>query len=406
MLATLNRQPVLSALLLGLAVAWLFTAQLTKPSIIYFDEVHYVPAARALIDLSTRVNPEHPLLGKLLIATGIVIAGDTPLGWRIMSALAGIGTVMGVYWAIWLMTRRVGLAVLGAVLVAINGMVFVHARIAMLEPFLALFLVLSLVALIRAIQAQDRDRPIRLVETGVLLGLATAVKWLAVPYVALACLVMLVVGLRHDGLGSAIRWPLAIGASAVTVYFLTFLPLTLLQTNPVPVQDLVAFQGEMLALQRRVLPPHPYQSDWWTWPLLIRPIWYFFEPDQGIQRGVLMIGNPAIFWAGLPAVLWCLWTGIRRRDGWRTGSALLWAFSLGIWAIIPKSLGFLYYYQMSSIWLCLCLAYALSDLPRWWRRGFMTLAILLLVYFYPILAADALPDPQLFNIWMWFDSWR
>ena len=33
-------------------------------------------------------------------------------------------------------------------------------------------------------------------------------------------------------------------------------------------------------------------------------------------------------------------------------------------------------------------------------------AIMLFVYFYPILSAAPLSGPQAFNRWMWFDSWR
>src|SRR5690606_21504984 len=92
--------------------------------------------------------------------------------------------------------------------------------------------------------------------------------------------------------------------------------------------------------------------------LMLRPMWYFYEPDQGAVRGVLLIGNPAIMWAGLIAVLACYWAGLRQRSSALLGTAMLWTFSLAIWAIIPKSLGFYYYYYLSSIILCVALALA------------------------------------------------
>src|SRR5688572_31116093 len=69
---------------LGLAL-W----RLTIPSKPFFDEVHYLPAARAILALSHPANPEHPPLGKEIIALGIALFGDRPLGWRIFSALFG-----------------------------------------------------------------------------------------------------------------------------------------------------------------------------------------------------------------------------------------------------------------------------------------------------------------------------
>ncbi|WP_448660114.1 phospholipid carrier-dependent glycosyltransferase [Sphingomonas sp. CJ99] len=403
MTASFARRPIATALLIAVAAQLLFSVGVTSPSGIYFDETHYVPAARALIDLSHRANPEHPLLGKLLIALGMTVAGDGPLGWRIASTLAGTGTVLGVYWALWLITRRVGTAALGAALTAMNGLVFIHARIGMLEPFLALFLVLALVAMVRI---RDRMTPARLAAAGMLLGLATAVKWAAAPYVALACLVLIVLGWRRGGLRQALGAPLLTGLCALGTYFLTFLPAAWLTNEPVPLASIGWFQFEMLRLQTMKLPAHPYQSQWWQWPAMLRPIWYFYEPDQGVQRGVLLIGNPAVLWGGLVAVAACIRLGLRRGGGWMLAMALLWVFSLGVWIVIPKSLGFFYYYQMSAIWLCLCLALALDRVAVRWRWAALGLAAALFAWFYPIIAARPLPDAQAFSRWMWLDSWR
>ena len=60
--------------------------RLTVPAKPFFDEIHYLPAARAILDLSHPANPEHPPLGKEILALGIALFGDRPLGWRIMSA--------------------------------------------------------------------------------------------------------------------------------------------------------------------------------------------------------------------------------------------------------------------------------------------------------------------------------
>ena len=68
-----------------LALVW---HRLGIPSKIYFDEVHYIKAARALLELK-RANPEHPMLGKEIIAASIALLGDKPLFWRVPSALFG-----------------------------------------------------------------------------------------------------------------------------------------------------------------------------------------------------------------------------------------------------------------------------------------------------------------------------
>jgi len=68
-----------------LGVVW---HRLFIPSKIYFDEVHYVPAARKLLDL-VPANLEHPMFGKDVLAASIWLLGDDPHGWRIPSALFG-----------------------------------------------------------------------------------------------------------------------------------------------------------------------------------------------------------------------------------------------------------------------------------------------------------------------------
>ncbi|MFZ1741445.1 MAG: phospholipid carrier-dependent glycosyltransferase, partial [Pontixanthobacter sp.] len=75
--------------------------RLTIPSAPYFDEVHYLPAARALLDGSDWLNREHPPLGKEILALGIALFGDTPTGWRIFPLIAGVAALFAFMRAMW-----------------------------------------------------------------------------------------------------------------------------------------------------------------------------------------------------------------------------------------------------------------------------------------------------------------
>jgi len=90
--------------------------------------------------------------------------------------------------------------------------------------------------------------------------------------------------------------------------------------------------------------------------------------------------------------------------------SLLWVASLAIWAVIPKSLGFYYYYHLSGIWLCVALGTAFhlhgTGKRARWIEWYALGCLALFVHFYPIISAAALPGPQAFNRWMWFPSWR
>ena len=427
-LKALQTRPYLAALLLGLAAQMLFTVHLDRPSRIMFDEVHYVPAAQALLALEGPRNIEHPLVGKELIGAGIVLFGDNPFGWRAFTTLAGTATVLGAFAFIWLLLGSMRAALVAAVLTALNQSVFVQARTAMLDVFLGAFLLWAMVVMLWSAKGSPAQVRRRWIGAGVLFGLAVGTKWAAIPYVALAGFAFVVTRFRdarvaRRPLRTAFsgkdqpHWPglatipalLILGSVSIAIYFLTFLPAFFYERDPLTLAGLIPLQQEMYALQTQVLAKHTYQSDWWSWPLMIRPIWYFYEWDQGAQRGVLLIGNPVIMWGGLVAVLACLWAGFREKAHRPLALAFVWIASIGIYVVIPKSLGFYYYYHLSGIFLCLVLATAFHHFDRGRGKGreewFVFAAVVAFVYFYPILAASALPDPQGFRKWMWLPTW-
>ena len=405
----LFHRPLPAALLIGALAQALFSWRVTDPANLYFDEVHYVPAARTLWALTGPANMEHPLLGKLLIGLGMRIAGDGPLGWRILSTVAGSATVVGVFAILWLGLGRLRPAVLGSLFAVLGFTVFVQARIAMLDGFMAAFVVWAAAMLLWAMRRRRAWG--RWIAGAVLLGLATATKWTAAPYVAFAGIGFLLLAWHHPA-----RWPglnrpaavLVLGVVSVATYFATFAPAFFYAREPLTLATLVPFQWDILALQRQVLPAHTYQSDWWSWPLMIRPIWYLYEPVAGTMRGVLLVGNPAILWGGLVAVAACAWAGIARRETTPAVAAATWLAGYGVWAAIPKSLGFFYYYYLPSIWLCIALAVALDrwrTRTRGWDEAYLAATTVLFVHFYPIISAGALPGPQAFQRWMWFSTW-
>lgn len=412
MLDRLEQRPVLLALLIGIAALLLFGIGVQRPSILMFDEVHYVPAARVLIDLAHPVNMEHPLLGKSLIAMGMLIFGDNPVGWRAMSVLAGALTVVGVYSFTRHLTGVTRAGLFAALFAMLGQLVFIQARIGMLDVFLGALLVWAGVAFLRAIQGDSqRSAELCLLASAIAFGGAVAVKWAAVPYVALAGIAFLWLRRGHPERFGGIGWftGLAIlGCVSIATYFLTFTPAFFYTTDPLTLARLVPFQLDMWKLQTQILTPHNYQSDWWSWPLMLRPIWYFYEPDQGAQRGVLLIGNPAIMWGGLVAVAACWWAGLRDKAGIPLAAAILWTFSLGVWAVIPKSLGFYYYYYLPGIILSVVLAVAFQHYAAQVKRNdewYLVLCVGLFAYFYPILSALALPGSRGFERWIWFPSW-
>lgn len=391
--------PLQMALLLALVAQALFVVALGRPDMMMFDETHYVPAARATFGMLQPTNVEHPLFAKWLIGLSMTLFGDSAAGWRALSTAMGTVTILAVYSIALALFGGVRTAATAALLALLNQLVYVQARIAMLDIYMGAFL-LTAAALIL-----HKRQPGWLIVAGLCLGLAVGSKWAAIPHVA-AILILFAVAHRREG-ARAVGEAFAIGLASLAAYFATFLPALLYAREPLTLAGLIPYQSFIYAQQTQALAPHTYMSDWWDWPLITRPIWYLYEPVDGVMRGVLLIGNPAIMWGGLIAVVACLWA----RERTLLLVAGLYLFSMALWIVIPKKIGFYYYYYLPAIFLCLALAGAFH---RYCREGraraipavFLAVSVALFVYFFPILSAAALPNDQAFLEWMWFESWR
>jgi len=416
------RDPVGWTAFLTLLFAVLCSVRLTIPSEPFFDEVHYLPAARAILALSHSLNPEHPPLGKELIALGMAIFGDNPLGWRIMPMLAGVLAVLSFMRALWHATCSRFASVAGGVLLVLAFPIFVQARIAMLDIFMAAFTLLALWMCAAACREQETARW-RLAIAGVALGCAMASKWNAIPLAMLPGLAFLTVRWRSAGWSALIarRGPpiggitlpeaaLSLGLLPLATYALCYWPSFFYDQNAISPGGLIDLHRRMLDLQEQALPPHTYQSRWYQWVIDWRAIWYLYEPIDGAQRGVLLVGNPLIMLLGLPALVWCAWGAVTQRRWPELAVTVLYAVSLGLWIVAAKNVQFYYHYLLPSCFLVAALALALD---RLWQRGWraIPLAVLagstaLFVFFWPILTAAPLDGPKAFEHWMWLDSWR
>ena len=416
------RDPIGWTTALTVVFAGLALVRLTIPSKPMFDEVHYLPAARAILALSHRVNAEHPPLGKELIALGIALFGDRPLGWRILPWLFGTAGLFAAMRALWFATRSRFATVAYGVLLITGFPLLVQSRIAMLDGFMIGLTLIGLWQVAAAAHEHETARW-RLAIAGTALGLAMAAKWNAIPIAILPGLAFLALRIRWGGrhflttrralpvrgmtLPEAALW---LGAVPLIAYAAAFWPVFLYRTGATPPGGLIDLHRQMLALQEQVLPPHPYASAWWQWVLDWRSIWYLYEPVDGAQRGIVMLGNPLTMWLGLPALGWCAWAGLRQRRADALGVTVLYFASLGLWVIAPKNVQFYYHYALPSCFLLAALALALAELwQRRWRAiplAVLAGATLVFVYFWPILTAAPLAGERSFEQWTWLDSWR
>ena len=173
---------------------------------------------------------------------------------------------------------------------------------------------------------------------------------------------------------------------------------------------------DLLEAQRRIfgdntttaIAGHTYMSAWPSWPFLVRPVWYLFDKigDDRIAA-IVLLGNPLVLWPALPALAICLrdWVVARRVDAF-----LILAFYLGpylAWALLPRTLGFIYYYLPSATFASLALVYVLrrGNSPALDAMGLRGGAFAGFAAMLPISAAFVGTSMETFNRLMIFQNW-
>jgi len=296
--------------LLALGIIWRLV-DLDYPRDFSFDEHHFVRNARNYIEHQADWN-DHPPLGKLLLVPGMLAFGDHGLGWRISSALIGIGLVVlaGLCAARIFGDRRAGL--FAAALVAIDGFFITYARTALLDTPLTMFMYAAL-----ALMLWGRSLA-WFAGAAVCVGLAVATKWTGVCVILLAP--WLLWRARRSPLHAA--WMFAI---ASLVYMAVSVIALLITRQPISL-------GGMMGTNLQLLHHHAgftvwdnaASSKWYTWPFLWHPfILHYAEVAPGLVRAASTVGNPLVWYATTAAMLAALAALPRALAVWRREHAPL-----------------------------------------------------------------------------------
>ena len=358
--------------LLTLVALGLRLWEIGVPPEIVFDEVYFVEQARNYLIGKDFLDP-HPPFAKLMIGLGQWLLGDTPTGWRISNAISGTALVP-LFWILArrLFRRRVAAGFAG-LFIAIDGLLLVDSRIAVIDIHYVTWAVAAYVLTLGLIRDRAYQVRSRLIAVGVTIGISVGAK-LYIPFFSF----LLVIGtVAWCGLAEArrcrtpavsyLRRPvLLIGWSAFAAYASTFLPHFLWGWWSSPFDFVRYIAIEVPNYQAAVADAtHPYSSNWWTWPLLLRPIWYFWKdpgPAPGLVVGIWGSGNPVFWWTSVPALMLAAWHAVRERRFDLGFVAAGWALHLAPWVPIGRTL-FLYHYLPSLLFALLALAWLLD---RFW----------------------------------------
>jgi len=210
---------------------------------------------------------------------------------------------------------------------------------------------------------------------------------------------------------------------AGAIYTLCYIPFFTLGHNFL---DMVALQTEMFNYHDHLVATHPYASSWWQWPILERPISYYYhdfrtgagtsDPAACCVAEILALPNPFVWWFGLltvPLVGFYAWF---ERN--RAYALLVVAYVLQWlpWIISPR-IAFEYHFFPNLAIIVLCNAIVLQKAWNWTpqqaatplipRLGvgiYMAVVVWAFIFFYPVLVGQHVT----WDAWharMWIGRW-
>jgi len=359
----------ITLLLLGTLASVVLLSRLGNPERVYFDEEHYVTAARSILRGGGDPNSYiHPPLGKLLMALGMLILGESsPLGWRMPGVFLAILCVpaLNLIGAQLYGSRKTGL--IASLLLCFDFLFFAQARIAMLDIYVFAF---SLLGVLFYLSSYRSHRLSYLALSGVFFGMAMSSKMPGV----LPLLLCFIHGM--------IRWGRERKRNILSLLnTLIFIPIAVYIASYIPCffilghgfSDFLNSQYQMLHFSAYLPDSHPYMSEPWTWPLMVRPLLSLYETLQVNEvtyvATISHVGNPLIWHIGIVLIVISVWNTLTRRKG---ENIFVCAWFLLTWLVyFPTGIAhalfgwgraqYIFYFLQSVPALCLTLAHVLEE---------------------------------------------
>ncbi|MFO7636070.1 MAG: phospholipid carrier-dependent glycosyltransferase, partial [Clostridia bacterium] len=400
----------------------------------YFDEVYFPRTAYEYMNGLPIYENTHPPLGKIIIMAGMGLFGVTPFGWRIMGTLAGAMMIPLMYLFAKRLFKSTFLAFCAGFLMAFDFMHFVQTRIGTADGYLVLFVIMMFYFMHEYTSRKSRETGpvaalVPLLLCGIAFGLAVSVKWIGafagagIAFLFFHSRIREVLEYRRGEVrekgfylkyvvlpvGMCILFFLVI---PLALYFFSFLPVYRIQGSLDWFVDFLAYQKNMFSYHSGVASAHPFASEWWKWPFMVKPVYYYSAPaaGEGLRGSIVALGNPAIWWMGLVALFVCAIRAFREKDG-RILVILAGYLSILLpWAVSPRNVTFLYHYFGCVPFLILALVlwfeYLLRDNPgnKKLILGFLGISALLFVLFYPALTGITVPEWVIAAL-RWLPSW-
>ncbi|MCI8801467.1 MAG: phospholipid carrier-dependent glycosyltransferase [Lachnospiraceae bacterium] len=416
----------------------------------YFDEIYHGRTAYEFLHGLTSYENTHPPMGKILIALGVALFGMNPFGWRIAGALLGIVMVPVIYLFARRLLKDTLPAALVCVLFAFDFMHFTQTRIATIDVYITFFVLLMYYFMYNYACLSFYDIPLKktllpLGACGICMGLGIASKWTGV-YAGCGLAIIFFSSLYRryreyfhakknpDSSSNGISHrqiidrflPCAGNTILFCLVFFVLLPAVIYLLSYLPFQDyaergllarMLHNQTTMFGYHSNLESVHPYSSVWYEWPIIRRPIWYYSRivsqtADGGLREGISAFGNPAVWWAGIPAFFHMLYLWAKKKD--TTAAFLVTGYLAQYlpWFFVTR-VTFIYHYFPSVVFVVLMIGYSFIQ----WKKKvpgpafsvaiilYGGVALALFGLFYPVLAGQPVEAAFVADCLRWFKSW-
>ncbi|MCL2740891.1 MAG: phospholipid carrier-dependent glycosyltransferase [Oscillospiraceae bacterium] len=393
----------------------------------YFDEVYFPRTAYEHLNRLPIYEVTHPPLGKVIMASGIAAFGMNPFGWRIMGTLFGIMMTPLMYLFGKKLFKGTFLAFCVCFIFTFDFMHFTQTRLATIDSYSVFFIILMYYFMFDYYVRRPQDLGLRrsltpLLLSGLAFGLGAASKWIVL-YGAggLVFIYFLTMYLNARDYREVRReapetpWlrrflaKHVFAASGMSVIFFIVIPAVIYALSYIPyamvegearglAEIVVENQKYMFGYHANLTATHSYGSMWYTWPAMVRPIWYYSGPRVGdLRSSIVAFGNPLVWWVGFAAFIVAVYVAYRKRDKVMAFVFAAMVFQYLPWMVVTRVV-FIYHFFSFVPFMAICIVYLIKCLMERFpgvrpRHVAVYLALVLLAFavYYPVLSGMYVP---------------
>lgn len=394
-----------------------------------FDEVYHGRTAYEFIHKLTTYETTHPHLGKILISLGIRTFGMNPFGWRFMSMLFGILIIPLMYIFAKKLFKSTFIASAAAALLVFDCMHYTLSRIATIDIFAAFFILMMYYFLYQYFVKDSKyrltKRPLRenfppryviapLALCGLSMALGIATKWTGVYAGAGLGILFIWYTLTHyPGKQTGrlfIFCCVFFIAIPLIVYTLCFIPVVGYTEYNGLIDKAVQGTISMFNYHSNLVAEHYYSSPFYEWPVIWMPLLYANDAVNATDvSAVSCMGNPVIWWFGIPCVIYMFYRWIFKKDKKAGFLSIAYLAQYVPWMSISR-ITFIYHYLPAILFVMLMIAYTLQLLIEkyeWGKKAatiYLAAAVICFFVFFPVISG--LPVYKEYGLHLrWLKDW-